>query len=180
VTYLGDTFVLGGIDRLVAGFRAGRPDAQIMLTRVKDPSAFEAAELGPDGRVMRLEEKPAHPRSDLALVGVCRFGPAVHDAVAAISPSPRGELEITDAIQWLIDHRRRARVPAAPQVPGGAGRDGPLARRAPRPVGASAWPRRPARRPRRSEEGMSGLPLTGAEGIPGRAPVREPTTGARM
>ncbi|MEV0737026.1 sugar phosphate nucleotidyltransferase [Streptomyces sp. NPDC050549] len=112
---LGNNFVLGGFDRLVAGFRAGRPDAQIMLTRVKDPSAFGAAELGPDGRVMRSEERPAHRRGDLPLVGVCLFGPAVHDAVAAVSPSPRGELEITDAIQWLIDHGHDVR---SVEIPG--------------------------------------------------------------
>jgi glucose-1-phosphate thymidylyltransferase len=109
VMYLGDNFVVGGIDEFVAGFRGDRTDARIMLTRVKNPSAFGVAELGPDGRVRRLEEKPAHPRSDLALVGVYLFGPAVHDAVAAIRPSRRGELEITDAIQWLIDHGRDVR-----------------------------------------------------------------------
>ncbi|WP_250403540.1 glucose-1-phosphate thymidylyltransferase [Streptomyces cellostaticus] len=116
VMYLGDNFVVGGIDEFVASHRdartekrtgtgtGARTDAQIMLTRVKNPSAFGVAELGPDGRVRRLDEKPAHPRSDLALVGVYLFGPAVHEAVAAIRPSYRGELEITDAIQWLIDH----------------------------------------------------------------------------
>ncbi|MBZ4319378.1 glucose-1-phosphate thymidylyltransferase [Streptomyces huiliensis] len=109
VMYLGDNFVIGGITALVDDFRARRPDAQVMLTAVRNPSAFGVAELGPDGRIVRLEEKPSRPRSDLALVGVYLFTPAVHEAVRAISPSGRGELEITDAIQWLIDAGREVR-----------------------------------------------------------------------
>ena len=103
VMYLGDNFLIGGINALVADFCAEQPDAQILLTKVADPSQFGVAELGADGTVARLVEKPANPRSDLALVGVYMFGPRVHDAVRAIQPSGRGELEITDAIQWLID-----------------------------------------------------------------------------
>ncbi|MFG2227273.1 glucose-1-phosphate thymidylyltransferase [Streptomyces sp. NPDC048644] len=103
VMYLGDNFIVGGITELVEGFRADRPDAGILLTKVADPTAFGVAELDTEGRVTRLEEKPAAPRSDLALVGVYLFTPAVHDAVRAIGPSARGELEITDAIQWLVD-----------------------------------------------------------------------------
>jgi glucose-1-phosphate thymidylyltransferase len=103
VLYLGDNFLVGGIDEVVADFRAARPDAGVLLTRVADPSAFGVAELGPDGRLARLEEKPAQPRSDLAVVGVYLFTPVIHEAVRAVAPSARGELEITDALQWLID-----------------------------------------------------------------------------
>ncbi|AYN43602.1 glucose-1-phosphate thymidylyltransferase [Streptomyces dangxiongensis] len=109
VMYLGDNFIVGGITGLVDEFRAGRPDAQILLTRVSDPTAFGVAELDECGRVVGLEEKPAKPRSDLALVGVYLFTPVIHEAVAAITPSGRGELEITDAVQWLIDRQRDVR-----------------------------------------------------------------------
>jgi glucose-1-phosphate thymidylyltransferase len=109
VMYLGDNILLGGITDLVADFRSARPDAGILLTKVADPSAFGVVELTPDGEVARLEEKPARPRSDFALVGVYLFTPAVHEAVRAIAPSARGELEITDAIQWLIDNGRVVR-----------------------------------------------------------------------
>jgi glucose-1-phosphate thymidylyltransferase len=106
VMYLGDNFIVGGITPLVAEFRAGRPDAQIMLTRVPDPRQFGVAELDGAGQVIGLEEKPARPKSDLALVGVYMFTPAVHEAVRQLRPSWRNELEITEAIQWLIDAGR--------------------------------------------------------------------------
>jgi glucose-1-phosphate thymidylyltransferase len=106
VMYLGDNFIVGGISDLVEEFSAARPAAQIMLTRVSNPRSFGIAELDLDGRVRRLEEKPQDPKSDLALVGVYMFTPAVHEAVAALKPSWRGELEITEAIQWLLDNGR--------------------------------------------------------------------------
>jgi len=112
VMYLGDNFIVGGITPLVEEFRFSRPDAQIMLTQVPDPRQFGVAELGTSGEVVSLEEKPEYPKSDLALVGVYIFTPAVHEAVSQLKPSRRGELEITEAIQWLIDTGRRVRSTA--------------------------------------------------------------------
>jgi glucose-1-phosphate thymidylyltransferase len=109
VMYLGDNFIVGGITGLVEEFRDNRPDAQILLTRVADPRAFGVAELDPSGQVIGLEEKPDQPKSDLALVGVYMFTPLIHEAVRAIEPSWRGELEITHAIQHLIDTRADVR-----------------------------------------------------------------------
>ena len=108
VMYLGDNLLQGGISDLVAAFREHEPDALILLTPVPDPENYGVAELAPAGdgqvgRVVRLVEKPAEPATDLALVGVYMFTRAVHEAARAISPSPRGELEITDAIQHLLD-----------------------------------------------------------------------------
>lgn len=101
--YLGDNFTLGGITPQVNHFRADRLDAQIMLTRVPDLSAYGVAVPAETGRVTGLQEKPQEPLSDLAVVGIYLFTSAIHDSVRAVSPSLRGELEITDAIQWLID-----------------------------------------------------------------------------
>jgi glucose-1-phosphate thymidylyltransferase len=108
VMYLGDNLLQGGISDLVCAFREHNPDALILLTPVPDPHNYGVAELAPApsgevGRVLRLIEKPAQPATDLALVGVYMFTPAVHAAARAISPSARGELEITDAIQHLVD-----------------------------------------------------------------------------
>jgi glucose-1-phosphate thymidylyltransferase len=109
VMYLGDNFIVGGITALVEEFRVGRPDAQIMLTTVQDPRQFGVAELDSSGEVIGLEEKPVLPKSDLAVVGVYIFTPAVHEAVGSLTPSGRGELEITEAIGWLIDNGRKVR-----------------------------------------------------------------------
>jgi len=102
VMYLGDNLIKDGITSLVEEFRTNSPNSQILLARVNEPERFGVAELA-DGKVVRLVEKPEKPASDLALVGVYMFDENVMDAVKAIKPSGRGELEITDAIQWLID-----------------------------------------------------------------------------
>ena len=102
VMYLGDNLIKDGITPFVREFERERPNAQILLAHVRTPSEFGVAELNGD-RVVRLEEKPRQPKSDLALVGVYLFDATVFEAVHAIKPSGRGELEITDAIQQLID-----------------------------------------------------------------------------
>jgi len=106
VMYLGDNILKSGIVSLVEEFRSGEPNALILLTPVPDPKMFGVAELE-DGRVVRLVEKPKDPKSNLALVGVYMFDSHVFEAVKAIKPSWRNELEITDAIQYLVDHGYR-------------------------------------------------------------------------
>lgn len=108
VMFLGDNLIKDGITPLVDEFRRDRPNCQILLAEVRNPQEFGVAELAGD-RVVRLEEKPRQPRSNLALVGVYMFDATVWEAVDAIRPSARGELEITDAIQYLIDRKRDVR-----------------------------------------------------------------------
>jgi glucose-1-phosphate thymidylyltransferase len=115
VMYLGDNLLEQDLGAFVEAFESARespspPAAQILLKRVPDPQRFGVATLDGDGHVVRLDEKPDDPSSDLALVGVYLFDATVHEAVRAIEPSDRGELEITDAIQWLIDHGHRVRT----------------------------------------------------------------------
>lgn len=102
VMYLGDNLLRDGIATLTDAFKANRPDALILLTKVPDPEHYGVAELA-DGKVVALAEKPPEPKTDLALVGVYMFTSTIFDAARAIEPSPRGELEITDAIQYLVD-----------------------------------------------------------------------------
>ncbi|MGH7610774.1 MAG: glucose-1-phosphate thymidylyltransferase [Candidatus Dormibacteria bacterium] len=104
--YLGDNFLTGGVRQVVEQFQRERPDALILLKPMPHPERFGVAEL--DGeRVVRLVEKPVVPRSDLVLVGIYLFRSSIHAAVDSIEPSARGELEITDAIQWMVDHGGR-------------------------------------------------------------------------
>ncbi len=123
VMYLGDNMLQQGLDGFIGHFTAAQQDAaeptlagaheapvaQILLCPVPDPHRFGVAEVDEVGHVVRLVEKPEVPPSDLALVGVYLFTAAIHEAVDAIEPSARGELEITDAIQWLIDSGRPVR-----------------------------------------------------------------------
>jgi glucose-1-phosphate thymidylyltransferase len=106
VMYLGDNLLRDGIVDLVETFRTEQPDALILLTPVPDPESYGVAELN-DGRVARLVEKPKQPQTDLALVGVYMFTPAIFEAARSIEPSWRNELEITDAIQVLVDRGLR-------------------------------------------------------------------------
>jgi glucose-1-phosphate thymidylyltransferase len=107
--YLGDNLVKDGVRDVVDGFLRLRPNCQIMLSEVENPSSFGVAELGEGGEVVRLVEKPQVPPSNLALVGVYLFDGNIAEAVEAIEPSGRQEYEITDAIQYLIDSGRTVR-----------------------------------------------------------------------
>ncbi|UQX03430.1 glucose-1-phosphate thymidylyltransferase [Streptomyces sp. RerS4] len=102
VLYLGDSVLTEGAAHVADTFRATRPAAHVVVCKVGDPRAFGVVEVDADGAVVGLEEKPEHPAGDLAMTGVYFFTPAIHDAIAAITPSRRGELEVTDAIQFLL------------------------------------------------------------------------------
>lgn len=104
VMFLGDNVIQGGISDLIRDFANHDWNSQIVLKAVADPTSFGVAQLRPDGSIERLIEKPQNPPSNLALVGIYMFDRHIFEAVNIIQPSRRGEYEITDAIQWLIDH----------------------------------------------------------------------------
>ncbi|MFE1781397.1 glucose-1-phosphate thymidylyltransferase [Streptomyces sp. NPDC059506] len=108
--YLGDNMLPDGIGDVAADFHRHRPDAHVVVHKVADPRAFGVAQMGAGDSVVRLVEKPREPPSNLALIGVYLFTPAIHDAVAAIRPSARGELEITDAIQYMVERNADVRA----------------------------------------------------------------------
>ena len=104
VMFLGDNVIQGGISPLIQQFSEADWNSQIVLTEVSHPESYGVAEINASGEIVQLVEKPKNPRSNLALVGIYMFDHHVFEAVHAINPSWRGELEITDAIQWLVDH----------------------------------------------------------------------------
>ena len=104
VMFLGDNVIEGGISGLIRQFADSDWNGQVVLTEVDQPQHYGVAELDQERRIKRLVEKPRHPQSNLALVGIYMFDQHIFDAVNAIQPSWRGELEITDAIQWLVDN----------------------------------------------------------------------------
>jgi glucose-1-phosphate thymidylyltransferase len=110
VLFLGDNFIRGGIVSQVRAFRDGKMDAQIILYEMKDPSRMGVAELDGEARVKRVVEKPKQFISPYAVIGIYMFGPLVFEAVDSIKPSARGELEITDTIQYLVDTGRDVRA----------------------------------------------------------------------
>jgi glucose-1-phosphate thymidylyltransferase len=103
VMYLGDNLLQQGVRPFIELYERDRPDAVVGVTRVADPRQYGVVELAGE-RIVSIEEKPAVPKSDLALIGVYLFTPAIHPVIAALAPSRRGELEITEAI-WQL-HRR--------------------------------------------------------------------------
>ncbi|MGK7926340.1 MAG: glucose-1-phosphate thymidylyltransferase [Spirulina sp.] len=110
ILYLGDNLIRDRLQEFLAKFQQQQLDGLILLRQVKNPSAFGVATVDDRGRILQLVEKPKNPPSNLALVGVYFFDSSIHQAIAAIQPSARGELEITDAIQTLIDRQHNVQA----------------------------------------------------------------------
>ncbi len=104
VFYLGDNIIVGGITKFVEEFEANQANCQLVLAKVKDPERFGVPEIGPDGRILSIEEKPEHPKSRYAVTGIYVYDSSIFDAVNSIQPSARGELEISDAHQYLLSN----------------------------------------------------------------------------
>ncbi|GAB4376435.1 MAG: glucose-1-phosphate thymidylyltransferase [Calditrichia bacterium] len=103
IFYLGDNMVVGGVKRFIDKFKADHCNCHLTLAQVKDPSRFGVPEIK-GNRIVRVEEKPKHPKSDYAVAGIYIYDKSIFEAVNAIKPSARGELEISDAHQYLLDH----------------------------------------------------------------------------
>jgi glucose-1-phosphate thymidylyltransferase len=107
IMYLGDNLIQNDLTTFLNDFQNQNLDSLILLRKVSNPRAFGVAKFDDQGRVLQLIEKPKNPPSNFALVGIYFFAPIIHEAIANIQPSPRGELEITDAIQWLIEKNKK-------------------------------------------------------------------------
>ncbi len=106
VMYLGDNLIADSLQEYLTNFKENNLDALILLRKVSNPTAFGVAKINEKGQVLELVEKPKNPPSNLALVGIYFFSPTIHEAIATLKPSPRGELEITDAIQALLEQKK--------------------------------------------------------------------------
>ena len=107
VMYLGDNLIADDLEQYLSNFKKDNLDALILLKQVSNPTAFGVAKINEKGQVLELVEKPKNPPSNLALVGIYFFSPKIYDAIANLQPSARGELEITDAIQSLLEEKKQ-------------------------------------------------------------------------
>lgn len=103
IVYLGDNMLQHGIEKYASEFKANKYDAMVLLKEVEDPTRFGVAQLDSNGKLAKLVEKPKKAPSNYAVIGVYMFTPVIFDSIRTLKPSWRGELEITDAIQWIIN-----------------------------------------------------------------------------